>query len=87
MPQSSPLAATGSRTPGSRCFVEDKSPPCQLSSTRLDDDWRSDIFVLYILTSVHPIFQNFACYGSYFSRMACGAAAGWVGYDSQHQSH
>jgi len=38
-----PIAAeirpTGSGTPDSGCFVEDKRPLCQLSSKRLEDNW------------------------------------------------
>jgi len=34
---------TGSRTPDSRCCVEDNRPLCQLSSKRLKDNWQSDL--------------------------------------------
>ena len=34
----------------SRCFVEDKRSPCQLSSKRLEDNWHSDL-VCSTLTS------------------------------------
>ena len=33
----------GSRTPDSRCFVEDKRQLCQLSSKRLEDNWQSGL--------------------------------------------
>jgi len=37
------LRPTGSRTPDSRCFVEDKRPLCQLSSRGLEDNWHSGL--------------------------------------------
>jgi len=35
------LRPTGSQTPDSRCFAEDKRPLCQLCTKRLEDDWHS----------------------------------------------
>ena len=49
------LRSTGSRTPDSRCFVEDKTPLCQLSSKRLEDNWHSGLFFFYIHTLLFPV--------------------------------
>jgi len=37
------LWPTGSRTPDSRCFVEDNRLLWQLSSKRLEDNWQSGL--------------------------------------------
>jgi len=48
------LRPTGSRTPDSRCFVEDKRPLCQLSSKRLKEKWHNWYSTARFLCNAYP---------------------------------